>query len=358
MQTSNRDVAEIAEQAAEFVLRLEGTEEGVQQELSDWLARSPRHLKEFMLSIAIHQQIRKMGAEFQAKTQRHLPESGVGQMETRSRYSLRRPVTASIAAAVVLVVGALLGLYLYYQPLLAFWGPPRSHRLSDGSLVLLKAGSAAYPDFSGTERNVRLWHGEAFFDVEHDVMHPFTVSAGSAIVRAVGTTFDVLMLSSKTTVTVRTGRVELQRHCGSPGPSNAASGSGRNDDKTMTLEAGEQASVSRDGCIHTGPRLDPRELERQLAWSHEKFDFMREPLSKAVNQLNRYNRRQLLIRDPLIQDVPCSGRFDSRDLDSFIKALQPLGIRPAPQQAGGRQSSDVALIGPNCQWNGVRCNNR
>jgi transmembrane sensor len=354
MQTSNRDSPEIAEQAAEFVLRLEGEESGVQRELADWLARSPRHLKEFMLSIAIHQQIRKMGAEFQAKTRQAATQSDGSKRKTAGRLSCRRSVGA-VTAAVVLVAGALFALFEYYQPLLVLWGDPRSYRLIDGSLVQLKGGSAAYTDFHGTGRNFGLLHGEAFFDVEHDVIHPFTVSAGSAIVRAVGTAFNIQVMSSKTTVTVRTGRVELERHCGPP--AGAAAGSMAAAHGTVTLEAGEQATVSRDGCVHARPALNPTELDRQLAWSHRKFDFIREPLSRTVNQLNRYNRRQLLIRDPAVRDVPFSGGFDSRDIDSFIKALQPLGIKPVPQQGGGG-SGDIALIGPQCQWNGVHCNNR
>jgi transmembrane sensor len=365
MRTNNEDALEIAARAAEFVLRLEDEEVGVELELSDWLARSPHHLKEFRLSIAIHQQIRKMGADLQAKRQGHSTQSdsskrdrrpGGRRVEARARYALRHPVALVIAAAAALFV-VLLGLCMYYRPLLALSENPHSYRLSDGSLVQLNAKSAAHGDFHGGRRNVRLWRGEAFFDVEHDVMHPFTVTAGNAIVRAVGTTFDVLLMSSKTTVTVRSGRVELERHCGSP--SNTVTGSPRTDDGTVTLEAGEQASVSRDGCVHTRPQPDPTELDRQLAWSHEKFEFIREPLRNAVNQLNRYNRRQLLIRDPTIQDVPCSGRFDSKDLDRFIKALQPLGIRPVPQGAAGKEEAgDIALIGPNCHWDGVRCNNR
>jgi transmembrane sensor len=354
MQTSNRDAPEIAAQAAEFVLRLEGAELGVQRELADWLARSPRHLQEFMLSIAIHQQIRRMGAEFQAKTRQARAKSDSGEVETLG-FSIG-PLVASVAAAVVvLIAGVLFAVYEYYQPLLVFWGDPRSYRLSDGSLVQLKGGSAAYTDFHGNGRNFGLLHGEAFFDVEHGVIHPFTVSAGSAIVRAVGTAFDVHLVSSNTTVTVRTGRVELERHCESP--PDAAAGFTGTADETVTLEAGEQVSVSHDGCVRARPRLDPAELDRQLAWSHEKFDFIREPLSSAVNQLNRYNRSQLLIRDPAIRDVLFSGGFDSRDIDSFIKALQPLGIKAVPQRSG-RQPGDLVLIGPHCQWNGVRCNNR
>jgi ferric-dicitrate binding protein FerR (iron transport regulator) len=93
MQTSNRDVSEIAEQAAEFVLRLEGDGEGIERELSDWLARSPRHLKEFMLSIAIHQQIRKMGADFQEKSasldRARLEKSGDGSPSNTATDSTR-----------------------------------------------------------------------------------------------------------------------------------------------------------------------------------------------------------------------------------------------------------------------------
>jgi transmembrane sensor len=364
MRTSNEDALEIAAQAAEFVLRLEDEEVGVELELSDWLARSPRHLKELRLSIAIHQQIRKMGADLQAKTQGHSTQSdsskmdrpGGRRMETPGRYALRHPVALFIAAAAALVVGALFGLYLYYQPLLALSENPHSYRLIDGSLVQLNAKSAAHRDFHGGRRNVRLWRGEAFFDVERDVIHPFTVTAGNAIVRAVGTTFDVLLLSPTTTVTVKAGRVELEGRCESS--SNRAADSTRTDDRIVTLEAGEQATVSRDGCVRMRAWLDPMELDRQLAWSHERVDFRSETLRSAVDQLNRYNRRQLLIPDPTIQDVLCcSGLFDSKNLDSFIKALQPLGIKPAPQRGARQEALDIALIGPNCHWDGVRCNN-
>src|SRR5882724_174393 len=149
MQTSNRDTPEIAEQAAEFVLRLEDAEEGVERELSDWLAGSPQHLKEFMLSIAIHQQIRKMGAEFQAKTRQDSTERPPGRIAAPGRLFWRRPVVTSVAAAVVLVLCVLVGVYQYYEPLLALGSEPCSYRLSDGSLVRLKGGSVAYADFHG-----------------------------------------------------------------------------------------------------------------------------------------------------------------------------------------------------------------
>lgn len=141
------------------------------------------------------------------------------------------------------------------------------------------------------------------------------VSAGNTTLHATGTTFDVSVLSTKVTVTVAQGRVELERHCESS-PSGAdyhthpAQG-------MVTLEAGEQASV---------------------------------------NRFNRYNRKQLLIRDATVEDVVVPGVFDSKDVDSFVAALRLLGVKVVSQQ--GDAGDAVFLVGHDCEWNGVRCINR
>src|SRR5262249_6732348 len=160
----------------------------------------------------------------------------------RARRVVRR-ISMSVAAVIVM---GLLGMYAYYRPLITFPDRPDSYRLGDGSVVQLNGGSIAAPRFTGSTRHVTLWRGEAFFDVEHDLIRPFTVSAGKALVRAVGTTFDVRLLPSSVTVTVKEGRVQLEKHCDSdPDKANLTKSS----DATVTLEAGEQATVSRDGCI-------------------------------------------------------------------------------------------------------------
>jgi ferric-dicitrate binding protein FerR (iron transport regulator) len=53
----------LAREASMWVLELEA-DTADELKLADWLARSPEHLKEFILAIAIHQQIRHMGAEY------------------------------------------------------------------------------------------------------------------------------------------------------------------------------------------------------------------------------------------------------------------------------------------------------
>jgi len=70
-------------------------------------------------------------------------------------------------------------------------------RLVDGTMVTLNAESSfRYPaSFSGGTRNVYL-SGEAFFDVKHDVAHPFIVHTKRMNVRVLGTAFDVKSYSN------------------------------------------------------------------------------------------------------------------------------------------------------------------
>lgn len=83
-------------------------------------------------------------------------------------------------------------------------------RLPDGSRVLLNRNSRlTYPAaFADSTREVVLT-GEAFFDVAHNPAHPFRVRAGQAVVRVLGTSFNVRAVGDSVRVAVRTGRVQL-----------------------------------------------------------------------------------------------------------------------------------------------------
>jgi transmembrane sensor len=357
MEMNEVGTLDIGEQAAELVLRVAAGEAGAEEEIPEFAARSPRHLKEVVLHIALHHDLRELATQLYGQREHVRPAADYSHTVRARTLNLIRWLATTAIAAAVLVLAAVLGLYWYYQPLAAVPGYARSFRLSDGSFLQLNGGSLARAEINGSLRHVKLWTGEALFDVEQDLVHPFTVSAGNAIVHAIGTTFDVHLLASKVTVTVKEGRVELEKHCVSP--PNAVAGPAQTGNGTVTLEAGERASVSSDGCVHTRQKLDAAQLDRQLAWSHARLAFRNEPLGNAINQFNRYNRRQLSIRDASIRDVlvPGPGGFDSKDIDSFIAALRLLGVKAVSQQ-DHRAGNDILLVGSDCQWNGVRCTNR
>src|SRR5690606_183401 len=83
--------------------------------------------------------------------------------------------------------------------------------LPDGSQVWLrKNGTVEFPThFSGGERHVKL-QGEAYFEVVHDLAHPFFVDMSNGdVVKVLGTEFGVRVSSSElqTDVFVRSGKV-------------------------------------------------------------------------------------------------------------------------------------------------------
>lgn len=90
-------------------------------------------------------------------------------------------------------------------------------KLPDGSSVFLnRSTKLSYrPDFGKSHRNVSL-SGEAFFDIAPDTENPFTVDAGKASVKVVGTSFNIITNNpdSAVEVYVETGTVMLSDDSG------------------------------------------------------------------------------------------------------------------------------------------------
>jgi transmembrane sensor len=204
---------EIIGQATELVRRIAQRKPGAEWKLRRFAARSPQHLKYVLLSIAIDRELAELGAELQTHSEQLSRESSRQREEASKWTPLGRCLATSIAVLIVLGVGALFCIY-EYQLEVALPGHARTLKLTDGSVLQLGGGSVARWNFTAATRSVTLWRGEAFFDVERDPARPFTVSVGRTVVRARGTTFDVRMLSSRVTVTVKGGQVEVEGHCG------------------------------------------------------------------------------------------------------------------------------------------------
>ena len=177
--------------------------------------------------------------------------------------------------------------------------------LEDGSVVDLNTNSEIQVRLSGMKRDVRLLRGEGRFKVAHDSSRPFTVSAASAAVRAVGTAFSVrLRESTQVDVLVSEGQVAI-----------AAARVAR----APPLSAGEAATVLPDRVSVT--RVEPQQLESRLAWTSGRLEFRGETLAEAVAEFNRYNRRQLRLADRSLATLRVGGTFNATDPESFAQAL-------------------------------------
>ncbi|MEP0547014.1 MAG: FecR domain-containing protein [Rhodothermales bacterium] len=135
---------------------------------------------------------------------------------------------------------------------------------SDGSTVTLRPNSWLIR--LDDERTYRL-KGEAFFDVAHDPDAPFTVEAGPAAVRVLGTRFDVSTWGEVVEVFVEEGRVEV-----------------RADAEAVVLGAGEAAEAGTAGVRV----LPTASADTFLDWQRGEIVFEREPVRRVADELAQH----------------------------------------------------------------------
>lgn len=171
--------------------------------------------------------------------------------------------------------------------------------LPDGSKVTLNTNSEIQVAVTQTERAVTLEQGEAFFEVTEDAKRPFVVTAGAKRIVVLGTKFSVRRANEEVQVVVTEGRVRI--------------------DDTQ-IDAGGVASAKATRVAVTQKPLP--EVEELLSWRSGFVVFHDTPLAEAVAELNRYNRKKIVIRDASVAALRVSGNFKATYVDSFIGLLE------------------------------------
>lgn len=182
--------------------------------------------------------------------------------------------------------------------------------LPDQSTVTLDTDSVLRVLDSTGERLVSLEKGRAFFKVAKDPRRPFVVLADGHRIRALGTAFDVQVGPDKFEVTLVEGRVKVE----TPSPK-------RPDAVTAELRPGQRLAVIEDA-----PKLVQVDLRTETSWHSGRLTFVRDPLSEAVEEMNRYSDKKIVFRDGAIPDKSIIGVFRAGDVDRFARAVEMDGL--------------------------------
>ncbi|MCQ6257159.1 FecR domain-containing protein [Pseudomonas sp. Q11] len=224
------------------------------------------------------------------------------QVRVMRRY--RRWATPLACAAMLLLAlwlprGTWIGLYadISTQP-----GEVRELRLADGSLLTLNGDSALDWQFVDGRREVRLYRGEADFQVAHDPARPFTVSAGEARIRVTGTRFDVRLEEGGVDLAVSEGRV-------------LAFSEGR---EPLAVVGGQQVQW-RGGELQAPQALDARQ---RLGWQRGKLIFRDRPLEQVFAELERSQSVRVLFVDEAARRVQVTGVFALDDPQAVLRAVE------------------------------------
>ncbi|KAF1068762.1 MAG: Protein FecR [Pseudomonas citronellolis] len=305
----------IDELAAKWFSRQRATslEAGEQAAFSAWLAEDPTHARAYA-------EIESLWHDFD-----ELPRPTLAQ---RPRVARGWPRLAAACAVFGLLMAAVPWGEALRNPQ---WvqdsapGEQREVRLEDGSRVFLAGGSSLRVDFSQGFRDVRLLHGEAFFQVAHDRSRPFRVRAGDSQVTVVGTQFDVRLDDLGLQVAVREGRVLFQAQTGEA--------------RQEPLLPGDRASVDSAGQRLEVDRVPPESIAR---WRDGLLAFRERPLDELVRELSSYRSEPIRLGDPRLAERRLSGSVRISRLDDFLTALPALTSVRVQHEADGS-----ALILPN-----------
>ena len=296
------------EQAAQWYVRLQDHGSALEQlRWQAWVAQNPEHL-------AAWQYVQRV-------SQRFAPLQEQAQGASRALRSSRRQTLKTL---LVLCGGSALAWGSWRNTalprLVGGWsadyattsGETRDTLLADGSHVWLNALSALDVRFDAAQRLLLLRFGEVLIDTAKDARRPFLVDTEHGRMQALGTRFSVLQGDDHTQLNVFEGRVQITTQ----------------DRHVRIIEAGQQASFTRDGFKPTATASQARE-----AWSRGVLLADNLRLGQLITELNRYRPGHLGC-DPAVAQLPVMGSFPLKDSDHALHLLQaalPIRVdRPLP----------------------------
>ncbi|HTD03876.1 FecR family protein [Undibacterium sp.] len=302
--------ARTEEMAARWLLRREEV---------DWSEQDQAHL-EAWLDVAVENKIAYWRLEHGWRRADRLAALRRPPEEYAHRSVIRRPWR--IAAAVVPVFASLI-LVFAMLPSLRFWnndsyatpvGGRQIAQLSDGSKVELNTATTLRTAVNNKTRNVWLDAGEAYFEVAHDPARPFVVHAGSDTVTVLGTKFSVRRKDDQLVVAVYDGRVQVD---------NSAAPAGT---KPTIVTKGEVVLAEKASTLATS--TPAAKLDAMLGWRRGLVTFDQSTLAEVASEINRYNRKQLVIADPAVAQIRIGGSFEPSNVAALARLLhQAYGLK-------------------------------
>jgi ferric-dicitrate binding protein FerR (iron transport regulator) len=224
-----------------------------------------------------------------------------------------RQISAYLARAAAVFIFIFLAYYLYTT----VWMQPEqisvlavnsieTRDLPDGSIITLnKETEIIYPKkFKKNKREVKL-NGEAFFEVDKNPEQPFIVETSAAIIRVLGTSFNVKARESDdyVEVIVDEGLVELAKL------DNSAS---------VTLAAGEKGML--DLSANTLEKIEVED-PNELYWKSKTLIFRNTEISVVIETL-RVNY-DVEIEIPVEKPIKCNitGIFEDYNIDEILERI-------------------------------------
>jgi len=189
----------------------------------------------------------------------------------------------------------------------------RSFKLEDGSTIHLGGHSAVNAQFDNHVRFIVMGSGEAIFEVAHDAKRPWRVYASGGVITAVGTAFNVRTRDNQVTVAVSEGAVIVAPAVEQTARTGGDLRHGRR------IASGESISYTADGTLSDVVLVDPA---RSMGWRTGRLEYRSEPLSRVVQDVNRYSQKSIVLADEKAGAILYTGTVLEMRVDDWLFALE------------------------------------
>jgi transmembrane sensor len=294
---------------AEAALWLERSEradwnDAAKAEFDSWLSASPAHMIAFLRVRDVWQRAERL----------HVLAPPVPENASAPGRRAKPMLLALAAGFGALAVLGFVGARYMITPKVRTYSTDIGGRelvaFADGTQIELNTDTVLRTRMTTQSRTVWLDKGEAYFRVHHDPAHPFTVITDGHRITDVGTQFVVRRDPGRLEVALLQGRV---RFATADAKSNAGSD---------LLTPGDQAIATANSV--SVQKVPLTALRDELSWRRDMLVFDHTTLAEAAREINRYNRRKLVVADPSVGRLTIGGTFAKNDIGAITSAAREL----------------------------------
>ncbi|MFJ3007325.1 FecR family protein [Pseudomonas fluorescens] len=182
----------------------------------------------------------------------------------------------------------------------------RQVTLKDGTQVELNLNTELTFSNYKDERRVTLKKGEAFFEVSHDLSHPFVVRAAEGKIRVTGTRFNVWLYEDQVRVNLIEGSVLVTSNTALPGDG---------------LRLGPSMQAQYRHGDYTPQISQTYDNDSSLAWRSGKLVLDNLALNDALPLINRYLNKPLKLADANTGAIRVGGVYNIKELSGLVNTL-------------------------------------
>ncbi|MFT6779477.1 MAG: transmembrane sensor [Paraglaciecola sp.] len=311
------------DEASLWITRLDrGLSEQEQVALKVWLQASQTHVDIFMQLVKLWDKMESLSqlSELFPHKPQHLPNNKISIFAWAASFIFASLISVSLWLNADIFFGQdTIQVVQFNSDYETKIGEQSTFFLQDKTKIKLNTNSLVRVTYTDKQRVFELLRGEMHVVVAHNKRKPLSVYAGTSIIQAVGTSFNVELGSQQVELIVTDGKV-LVSDINSQTVEPLKLKNVYLSPKSFAVNKGQKAQLKASNTSIIGS--DKGKLASDLAWQQGNLIFRGESLFDAMQEVSRYTNYQFDFGDEDTKSLQIAGLFKTSDISGLLAALE------------------------------------